>query len=72
MPRFFFDLQDGHLIADDTGLDMSDDESAQNHAIELAEAVLHKRSENGHTHPWCVIIKDAKGDLLGTVTSIQV
>ena len=72
MPRFFFDLQDGHLIEDTTGLDLVDAETAQNHAVELAEAFLHKRQESGHTSPWHVIIKDGDGQLLGTVTSISV
>ena len=71
MSRFFFDLQDGRLIEDTVGLDLADDEAAQDYAIGLAETVLRTRAESGHTSPWHVIIKDANGQMLGTVTSIS-
>ena len=72
MARYFFDLQDGELIEDKTGTEIADDKAAQDHAVGLAEDVLHGRTESGHTHPWHVIIKDKYGHLLGTVTSISV
>lgn len=72
MPRYFFDLEDGRLIPDVTGLDLSDGAAAQDHAVELAETILRKRLQEGGIHPWHVIIKDDAGELLGTVTSISV
>jgi hypothetical protein len=60
MPRYYFHLEDGHRLLDDTGLDFIDVAGAQNEAVRASADMLkggpHPTLWNGT--PWRMWVTD--------------
>jgi hypothetical protein len=60
MPRYFFNLDDGHkIISDPDGTELPDDQSAREHAVGVMQELARNREER--TSTWRLIVCDANG-----------
>jgi hypothetical protein len=60
MPRYYFNLEDGHRVLDDRGLDLRDLEAAQNEALRTSTDIL-KAGPNAtlwNGAPWRLWVTD--------------
>ena len=69
MARYFFDLQDGDLIQDDTGTDLATLEDARHHAvIAIATLLLKNPSRFWSGRQWAMDVRDDIGLTLFSLT----
>jgi len=69
MPRYFFHIDDGQMLADADGTDLPDLQSARGEAVSVAGAIL--KDMNGafwdQTSAWRMHVTDEAGGLLFTL-----
>ena len=69
MPCYYFHAKfDGHLIRDERGDELADDEAALERAVETARALLQGGSRNAAAWTGCVFeVTDENGEAVWTV-----
>ena len=58
MPRFFFDIQNGHRLIDPAGVDCDGDAAARKQGIAIAKAIAAEVPKSG---PRNVAVRDEAG-----------
>jgi Domain of unknown function (DUF6894) len=60
MPRYYFHLEDGRRLLDDTGLDLADIAAVQNEAVRASADILKggPRPTLWHGTPWQMWVTD--------------
>ena len=65
MPRYFFDVVDGHLITDDNGTELQDVVAARSLALAIAgELSRDVPKALWRRHDWKVSVRDSAGAIL--------
>jgi hypothetical protein len=65
MPRYFFDIKNGHRLIDPSGLDCRDDQEAKTHAIVIAQQIAADAPETSPIRH--VAILDSEREEIGKV-----
>ena len=74
MPCYYFHAKfDGHLIRDERGDELADDEAALERAVEAARILLQAGSRNASAWTGCVFeVTDENGEPVWTVPMSQI
>lgn len=62
MPKYFFNVHNGRVIADDDGIDLSGPAEARERGVRLAADILREEMATSPDASWRMIVTDDAGD----------
>lgn len=60
MPRYFFDIEDGELLRDETGTECTGLDEARKAAMQILPEIARYEAAEGDRHTFTVIVRDAE------------